>query len=1122
MKAFLNRFNRGLSKDKDKDKERDREKDKDSLFVRDRSDTTTLNSSNSHSPNATPSTREKKELAQLPRLPDWPPSNSRPGSQDRHSSYAPSLTPPSQIQRSTSAGTTGTSTGTPSSTSSTKPLPDLSTRPLPPIEEPNDADNDSGVGLPVSSPVPNPADPAIKASALKAANSSVSTTATSTDTHKKVAFLSPPQTPSGLSSTQPLPEVITPANSGSSQYPPAKTSLSRFQAAHGKETRGSTSTATSTSRSDSAFKSTTTTTVSSSSVVPYTTATTPTAAPSIRATSTRTAISPYPVSVRSTTPFSQMSNSSTRILAVASWSEGAEDDLVSNLGPRERTRQEVLWEIVASEERYVGELQKMKETFIDQLLHPFASPPPASPGPYDYDEYSIAPSRMETQDSMDALPPIAARFMSPTGFRGEGPSAQAAETKSLATTTPNIDGESVDTDDEEAEHTHGQSNPAKISAKHSHPRSPYRTGSVATGRNGKVKESVPFPSRSHVSIPTGQRDRINQAAISTHSLSKQSMAELDRDREGGRDRDRDRKDSSKTTPTTHTSRVLRKFRSSPPQAQQTAVPPHLLPEDLRICLEVIESGVLEGHMKLSEGLRKRYDEQYPLVRSLADVFVSNSHIFQGYATYVLHLERALEQVDNALSTASAAKKPKNQDSADWLKVCKSLQRVEELACDRGETNLAITLSKPFQRLLKYPLLFQNLLFHTDPSTFEYESTLQMVAEVETIVRSIEDEKIQKEDRDKTRDVFARIEGLDKVKQLATPKPSRLLIEEKPLAAVGRDASSSTSKGSSPPPAIANKNIKGKTSLRRLSDTFGSGSGIGGKKDLWLVVFNDVVLKCRRTGTTSLPMVSSTNSRTNSLPDMQGKTKYATMGRRNLHTKPRNLYKFIEIETWAMGGVMQPKEGVIAMEDVVRSKTEAHSSNQPRVVPLPDDDDDDNDSDDSDKKSKMSFSYWGADKITLQKPVLKPRQPVVGGTSRRISPSGSSYGRESSANAKFGSRLVSSDQMTPAMRAATKRAPTVASTRTRVNPSDDSHSVRATVTRPAWGTGTRPNPGNNPPKRQRQTSQTSASSARPTLSPTMNGNNNNSNGKLQPSPIASEDSGLNLYRQITAQDPTLNQ
>ena len=91
------------------------------------------------------------------------------------------------------------------------------------------------------------------------------------------------------------------------------------------------------------------------------------------------------------------------------------------------------------------------------------------------------------------------------------------------------------------------------------------------------------------------------------------------------------------------------------------------------------------------------------------------------------------------------------------------QKLEETAADKGETGLAISLSKPFQRLLKYPLLFQNLLFHTDPSTFEYESTLQMVAEIEKIVRSIEDEKIQKEERDKTLDALARIDGLDKNK-----------------------------------------------------------------------------------------------------------------------------------------------------------------------------------------------------------------------------------------------------------------------------------------------------------------------------------------------------------------------
>lgn len=36
-----------------------------------------------------------------------------------------------------------------------------------------------------------------------------------------------------------------------------------------------------------------------------------------------------------------------------SWSEWADEDLLMNLGPRERTRQEVLWEIVSSEERSV-------------------------------------------------------------------------------------------------------------------------------------------------------------------------------------------------------------------------------------------------------------------------------------------------------------------------------------------------------------------------------------------------------------------------------------------------------------------------------------------------------------------------------------------------------------------------------------------------------------------------------------------------------------------------------------------------------------------------------------------------------------------------------------------------
>jgi hypothetical protein len=51
--------------------------------------------------------------------------------------------------------------------------------------------------------------------------------------------------------------------------------------------------------------------------------------------------------------------------------------------------------------------------------------------------------------------------------------------------------------------------------------------------------------------------------------------------------------------------------------------PVTLPDDLEQVLTSISSGILQGHVKLVSALRKRYDEQFPLVRSLADVFTSH-------------------------------------------------------------------------------------------------------------------------------------------------------------------------------------------------------------------------------------------------------------------------------------------------------------------------------------------------------------------------------------------------------------------------------------------------------------------------------------------------------------------
>ena len=198
--------------------------------------------------------------------------------------------------------------------------------------------------------------------------------------------------------------------------------------------------------------------------------------------------------------------------------------------------------------------------------------------------------------------------------------------------------------------------------------------------------------------------------------------------------------------------------------------------------------------------------------------------------------------------------------------------------------------------------------------------------------------------------------------------------------------------------------------------------------------------------------------------------------------------------------------------MAKSRTQALSS-QPKIVPLPDDTERDDDSDDSDKKSKMSFSYWGADKVTVQKPVLKGRA----GITPRRGGGGASYGRESSANAKFGTRLVSADSSSPHNRPSSRRTLTGTPTPRRQLPSEDGPNyARATITRPAWGTSTStrsPIPPSST-KRPRNTSQNNpAATATKTPISTAKG--------PVASPAPSEDSGVGLYRQMLANDPSFN-
>ncbi|KZS99051.1 Dbl homology domain-containing protein [Sistotremastrum niveocremeum HHB9708] len=945
-----------------------------------------------------------------------------------------------------------------------KPLPDLAERPLPPIAMdaltelaspqpsfPEPSPSLDITPIPRVSSAPSQSDSAGRHSG-RTGTSSATIAQLGVETTKKVAFISPSPTPIDM------------------RMPPqVKTNVSRFVTSQ--ETARSTSTA-------SGSK----TNLRNASRASGKSASAPSAPPL------------YASSVRSSTPYSQSVNSS-RILATASWSEAAEEDLVSNLGPRERTRQEVLWEIVASEERYVNELVKMKETFIDPLLHPFSTSPVSSPTlPETIEEAYYHPD--SPRESMEYLP-IASRFLSPSALSAV-PGLSAPQTP-----ISRLDREYSDEEDDRDTLTNGLRSPnSAVEHEIPHPRSPYRN--VPNGRASRVGDamsaSVPFPSRSHHSLPPPAR---NYPAASTTSLGRP---------EGTPPQVDDRR--STATPASRMLRRLKKSNPNPVDTQvvvQGAVAPHKIPEDLRRCLSVIEGGILKGHLTLSEGLQKRYEEQYPLVRSLADVFVAQSQILREYATYVLHLERALEQVHEALSNAPDSKRSKKGDDAEAQKISKYLRQLEATAADKGETGLSISLSKPFQRLLKYPLLFQNLLFHTDPSTYEYESTLQMVAEVETIVRSIEDEKIQKDEGDRTRDAYARIEGIDKDVVLAVPKPTRVLMEERPLNPDNTESPGRPSSSSGPQPSTSSSTgaVKGKSSFKRLSDVLqpnGGSKQIGGKKDLWLVVFNDVVLRCQRTGITTLPLVTTLNSRTNSMPELQGKAKYATTGRRNTHSKPRNMYKLIKIETWDIGSVQKPTNGLVSMEEIRRSRAQMTT---PTLAPN-EEEEPAEESDDSDRKSKMSFSYWGADKVTIQKPSgAKSLAPVTTVRGKRSPKVTTPYGRESSADAKFGTRLVSTNDSV----SGAAGSPRPNSRRTAYTPqprrhaaSEESAITKATTTvRPAWDGSTRTAPIVSPVPRRN------------------NSNTDKSVGRAKvASPAPSEDSGVGMYRQMLAQDPSLNQ
>ncbi|UZJ57321.1 hypothetical protein CBS101457_006641 [Exobasidium rhododendri] len=659
-----------------------------------------------------------------------------------------------------------------------------------------------------------------------------------------------------------------------------------------------------------------------------------------------------------------------------SWSEMTQEDLVSNLGARERTRQEVLWEIVASEERYIKELERTKDLYLDALLRPVRFSPPQTPSVSDV--ANIRPrNSVSLENSGSGDLPIAARFM--------GADYGSEDATTSATTTSKRK--------KEVE---------------------VRSKGMSSSRQATVESNA---------VPAATSNAVSPQRISTTKTSTPKRW------------------SNSRMGSTNGEPVSSQTGYGILQGSGLSVP---LPSSLQITLEAIYSGLLEGHTLLFEALRKRYEEQWPLVRSLADVFAKYSYVLATYKDYVIHLERALDSLEEAslMERAMRGKRLKKEKLTMTVGLGRAVASLESAALERGECSLAIFLAMPFQRLLKYPLLFQNLLFHTDASTFEFESTVKMVVDVEVMIRSIEDEKADKEERDKTLDAFARIDGI-KDKALLRPKRDRILVEETALYEENpRRAISESNNGSeaieggitNSPNKMDNMNsvnsanstssrtlraaLKSKRSYRRLSDFLSiedrqnqstKAPNMGSKRDIWILRFSDVELKCQRVGVTALPLVSSvilqeqqTSHRESGQYDAgttgmteeeikikeefkrtkESRERMKILRNTTLRSKTRNLYKFIAVTSWKQSEKERGKEeeeryldGLSTPHEVDEEEQEEDEDEEEDEEGGVDEDMDEKSSTASQetdggvldneryiRQSKLSFSYWGHDKV----------------------------------------------------------------------------------------------------------------------------------------------------------------
>ncbi len=287
---------------------------------------------------------------------------------------------------------------------------------------------------------------------------------------------------------------------------------------------------------------------------------------------------------------------------------------------------------------------KLKETFIDALIPPRDSSTPVIPaissptlsthlenGPastYDARCHGVTPaSERLTSSPLSAVGdnfsylPIASRFASP---RPDTPSDNIPDR-----------GASTDTTREQSTGSSASHRPMLLSDEHKS----RLQGHYAYLTNGRpsTQDLASRYARGHHSLPPPPRSTAPETSTlpQSVSLTQARMSLRPSQRMGSQNLRHDLHGVSVLSDTTSgvaspplsaksatsgSHKLRKRFGSRSELVRPTRL---VVPEELKKVLEVLGNGIMQGHVALSTALKRRYDTQYPLVRSLADVFISH-------------------------------------------------------------------------------------------------------------------------------------------------------------------------------------------------------------------------------------------------------------------------------------------------------------------------------------------------------------------------------------------------------------------------------------------------------------------------------------------------------------------